>query len=331
MSAADDRLRWGILATGGIAHTFATDLRRERFDLVAVASRTQTRADAFAAEFGLRHAHGDYAAMAADPDVDVVYIATPHAHHLEPALAMIAAGKHVLVEKAFTLDRASAERIRSAAAEHGVLAAEAMWTRYLPHMPRLRELVVDGAIGEVRALSAAHTQSLPDDPAHRLNALELGGGALLDLGVYPVSFAWDVLGEPATIAATGRLKETGADAETAIQFGYPDGAAAQLYCASTLRGRNRATVLGSQRSLEIDEPWTGGAVLRHFDADGSLVEEYRSTVAGTGMQFEAAAVERAVATGSGPVELDLDETVEIMGCLDEIRRQIGVRYPTDAF
>ena len=189
-------LRWGILATGGIAHMFTKDLRTAGLDIAAVGSRRADAARAFADEFEIPHAHDSYEALVDDPDVDIVYVATPHPAHADNAILALEHGKHVLVEKPFTLNAAEAARVRDVAAANGLLAMEAMWTRYLPHMVRIRELLAEGALGDVRAVTADHTQSISTDPAHRLNALELGGGALLDLGIYPVSFAWDVLGAP---------------------------------------------------------------------------------------------------------------------------------------
>src|SRR6478735_4418122 len=160
--------RWGILGPGGIARAFTGDLRTAGLDVAAVGSRRRETAEAFAAEFGIPHAHGSYEELVADPDVDIVYIATPHPMHAANALLALEAGKHVLVEKAFTVNAAEAAAVRDAAADRGLLAMEAMWTRYLPHMVRIRELVASGALGEIRALSADHTQRISSDPAHRL-------------------------------------------------------------------------------------------------------------------------------------------------------------------
>ena len=187
-------IRWGILATGGIAHAFTADLRTAGLDVVAVGSRSAGSARAFAEQYGIAHAHGSYEALVADPEVDIVYVASPHSHHLAHATLALEAGKHVLIEKAVTLDADEAIALRDLAAARGLLVMEAMWTRYLPHMVRVREIVAAGTLGEVRTVIADHTQRISDDPAHRLNALELGGGALLDLGIYPVSFAVDILG-----------------------------------------------------------------------------------------------------------------------------------------
>lgn len=168
-------LRWGILATGGIATSFTSDLRHAGLDVAAVGSRSAESSARFAERFEIPRAHGSYEELVADPDVDIVYVATPHPLHAENALAAIAHGKHVLVEKAFTQDAAQAAAVRDAARSAGVLAMEAMWTRYLPHMAWVRELVRGGRLGEVRTVTADHTQSLPTDPSHRINALALGG------------------------------------------------------------------------------------------------------------------------------------------------------------
>ena len=159
-----DRLRWGILATGGIAHAFTNDLKLNGFTVQAVGSRSQAAADEFAAEFGIPNAHGSYEALVADPEVDVVYVSTPHPLHADAARLVLDAGKHVLVEKPFTLNAREAQEIADLAAARGLLALEAMWTRYLPHMVRIRELIADGALGEVRTLIADHTQKLARRP-----------------------------------------------------------------------------------------------------------------------------------------------------------------------
>lgn len=323
-------LRWGILATGGIAHAFTHDLRTAGLDPIAVGSRTAASAQAFADEFSIPRAHGGYDALLADPDVDIVYIATPHPMHAENALAAIRAGKHVLVEKPFALNSAEAAAIRDAAAARGVLAMEAMWTRYLPHMERVRELVGSGALGEIRALTADHTQKISADPAHRLNALDLGGGALLDLGVYPVSFAWDILGAPESVVASARLGETGADTEVATIFTHSGGGISTSVTSSRAAGPNTAAVVGTEARIEIDRIWYTPTSFRVIAPDGTVRETYVSDVAGRGMQYQAIAAERLVAEGNlaGDV-LPIDETVAIMGTLDDIRRRIGLVYPQE--
>jgi predicted dehydrogenase len=219
-----DDLRWGILATGLIAGLFTADLLRMGHKVTAVGSRSDQTARRFAAQFGIAKAHGSYEALFADPEVDIVYVATPHPLHAANAIAALEAGKHVLVEKPFTINAAEAQKVVDLAERRGLVVLEAMWTRFLPHMLRIREIVSSGALGEIRAVIADHTQDLPDDPTHRLNALELGGGALLDLGIYPISFTWDILGAPQSVQATARFKATGADAEVATLFRHAGGA-----------------------------------------------------------------------------------------------------------
>ena len=324
-------LRWGILATGMIARMFTSDLYTAGREVVAVGSRSDVSARAFAEEFGIPHAHGSYEALLADPDVDIVYVATPHPSHAENALAVIAAGKHVLVEKPFTLNAAEAAAVRDAAAAAGVLVLEAMWTRYLQNMVRIRELVDDGAVGEIRTVFADHTQQISDDPRHRLNALELGGGALLDLGIYPVSFAWDILGRPETILASARKSETGADTEVATIFTHASGAISTTISSSRAAGPNTAHVVGTGGRIDIDRTWYNATSFRLSAPDGTVREHYVSHVQGRGMQYQALAAERLVAAGNLVGDLlTIDETVDIMATLDEIRGQIGLVYPSEA-
>ncbi|KAA9105617.1 Gfo/Idh/MocA family protein [Microbacterium rhizomatis] len=321
-------LRWGILATGGIAHAFATDLRAAGLDLIAVGSRTQASADAFAAEFDIPRAYGSYEALVADPDVDIVYISTPHPAHVENAVLALENRTHVLIEKPITLNEGEAARIRDLAAEKGLLAMEAMWTRYLPHMVRIREIIAEGTLGDIRAVTADHTQKITDDPGHRLNARELGGGALLDLGIYPISFAWDVLGAPSGIQAAARLQGTETDADVATIFTYPGGQIATTLSSSRAVGPNTASVLGTEARIDIDSVWYTPTSFRVIAPDGTVRESYESDVISRGMQYQAFAAERLIAEGNlaGDI-LPIDESVAIMGTLDEIRRQIGVRYP----
>ena len=323
-------VRWGILATGWIAEQFVKDLNLHGHRVTAVGSRSQSSADRFAAEFGIPTAHGSYEALCADPNVDAIYVATPHPMHADNARLALSHGKHVLVEKAFTVNAREAREIVDLAAGRGLVILEAMWTRFLPHMLRIREIVRSGVLGEIRSVVADHTQDLPDDPAHRLNALELGGGALLDLGIYPISFTFDVLGAPRTIAATARLKSTGADGTVATMFTYESGAISLTLSGSDTAGRNIATIHGTEGRIEIDKVWYVPTSFRRYDATNTVVEEYVSKVEGRGMQYQAAELERLVAEKqiAGAI-LSPTESVAIMACLDTIRQQIGLKYPTD--
>jgi len=323
-------LRWGILATGGIAHAFARDLRTAGLDLRAVGSRRLEGARAFAEEFDVARVHGSYEALAADDEIDIIYIATPHPMHAENALLLLEHGKHVLIEKPFTLNVDQAIAVRDLARAKGLLAMEAMWTRYLPHMIRIREIIESGTLGEIRAVFADHTQRISDDPGHRLNALELGGGALLDLGIYPVSFAWDMLGAPTSITATARLGGTGADTEVATIFTHASGAVSTTLSSSRAAGPNTAHVVGTEGRIDIDRVWYTPTSFRVTAPDGTVLEEFVSDVEGRGMQFQALAAEETIAGGATDSErLPIDETVAIMETLDAVRRQIGLRYPEE--
>jgi predicted dehydrogenase len=321
-------LRWGILATGGIAGAFTSDLKTAGRTVTAVGSRRSESAEAFAQTHGIPRAHGSYEALVADPEVDIVYIATPHSAHADNAVLALEHGKHVLIEKPLTLDEGQAVAIRDAAAGRGLLAMEAMWTRYLPHMIRIRELLDEGAIGEVRALTADHMQRISTDPTHRLNALELGGGALLDLGIYPISFAWDVLGEPVSIVSQARFNEQGTDTEVATAFRHASGAVSTTLTSSRAAGPDTAHIVGTEARIDIDRVWYTPTSFRVRTPDGEVLETYASEVEGRGMQYQALYAEELVAAGRIDGDLlPIDETVAIMGTLDEVRAQIGLRYP----
>jgi predicted dehydrogenase len=326
-----ERLRWGVLGTGWIADRMIPDLRVLGSTVAAVGSRTQARADSYAAEWDVPVAHGSYEALVADPDVDVVYVATPHPSHAADAILALEAGKHVLVEKSFTLNAAEARSITDLARERGLVVLEAMWTRWLPHMVRIRELIASGALGEVRTVIADHTQKLSSDPAHRIQNPVLGGGALLDLGIYPVAFAWDVFGAPARITATSSPTATGVDRQTAMIFDYADGQQALMHCALDTQGPNRAVVLGTDARIEIDGVWYCPTTFRLIGPDDEVIETFDGSTPGRGMQFQAEELERLVAAGllEGEI-LPPSESVAIMESLDEVRRQIGLAYPSES-
>ncbi len=321
-------VRWGILGTGWIAETFVTDLLAVGLTVSAVGSRSQESADAFAQRFGIPRAHASYEALAADPEVDAIYIATPHPLHAENALLAIGAGKHVLVEKPFTLNGDEAQRVADAAAEAGVAVLEAMWTRFLPHMARLREIIAAGTLGDVRTVIADHDQKLPADPKHRINNPDLGGGSMLDLAVYPISFAVDLLGVPTTVIANATMTETGVDRQTALIFEHEGGRQSMSHSALDAPGPVKAAVIGTDGWVEIDRWWYNPTSFTVYDAAGTVVERFEQEVTSRGMQFQAFELERLI--GAGETEsplLPLAETVAIMRTMDEARRQIGLRYP----
>ncbi|HET8878155.1 MAG TPA: Gfo/Idh/MocA family oxidoreductase [Arthrobacter sp.] len=324
-------VRWGILGTGLIAGLQTSDLVEHGFTVQAVGSRNAATAREFAGRFGVATAHGSYQALVEDPDVDVVYVASPHPFHHEHALLALNAGKHVLVEKPFAMNEGQAREMAAVAASKGLVALEAMWTRYLPHMVRIRELIRSGALGEVRTVLADHTQNLPRDPAHRLNDPGLGGGALLDLGIYPVSFAFDVLGAPVGIMAAASMTATGVDRQTAMIFEYAQGQQAVLNCALDTAGPNRAAVIGTGGRVEIDPVWYTPTGFTVYDDAGNITERFDEPVSGRGMQYQAWEMERLIEAGAtGNDILPPEESVGIMAALDTVRGRIGLSYASDA-
>lgn len=328
---SDGTIRWGILGTGFIAGLQTSDLLDNGFAVQAVGSRSLESSTAFSQHYGVATAHGSYEDLVADPDVDVVYVATPHPFHHAHALLALNAGKHVLVEKPFTMNAAEAQEIVALAEAKGLVALEAMWTRFLPHMVRIREILAAGTLGEVRKVVASHNQNLPKDPAHRLNDPALGGGALLDLGIYPISFAFDVLGTPDTILASSSPTATGVDRQTAAIFQYGNGQQAYVDCELDAAGANRAVVIGTDGWIDIESIWYNAVPFTVFDSEGNVLERFDQPVTSRGMQYQAAELERLIAAGatSGTV-LPPAETVAVMAAMDEIRSQIGLRYAADA-
>jgi predicted dehydrogenase len=323
-------VRWGGIGTGGIARSFVGDCTAAGIEFVAVGSRTQAGAESFAAEFGIPRAHGSYEDLVADDGVDAVYVATPHSRHAEDALLAIEAGKHVLVEKAFTITADEARRVVDAARRADVAVMEAMWTRFLPQMSMIRELVSEGRIGRVRLVEATHHQALPSDPAHRLNDPALGGGAMLDLGIYPISFAVDVLGVPTGIAAAGTLSEQGVDTQMGLVLTHEGGTQSMLHFGLDLRSPNSASVIGEDGRIDLDSTWFTPTTWRLRDRDGVVVEEFDGREELTGYAHEVRAFETMVTSGiheGGP--MDPEETIAIMALMDEARRQVGVRYAAD--
>lgn len=319
-------IRWGILGTGGIASTFTEDLLLLGHEVVAVGSRAAETAEKFAARYDIERAYGSYSELAADDRIDVVYVATPHNAHHPAARTCLQAGRSVLVEKPFTTSPAEAEDLAVLARARGVFAMEAMWTRFNPLVSRLRDLVADGAIGEIKALYADFSSLSDFDPSHRLWAPELAGGALLDLGVYPLSFTWMLLGEPDLVQAVTTRAPTGVDANTGILLGYDSGAVALLHCGLLADSPQTATVVGTTGRLELATPFFRPSELT-LHRTGAEPEKYAIEVPGHGYTYQAEEVARCLEAGltESPV-MPLDESVAILrtlaavaGRLDEHR------------
>jgi predicted dehydrogenase len=296
--------------------------------LVAVGSRSQAGADAFGDRFSVLHPHGSYEALAADPDVDAIYVSTPHPGHHAATMLAIGHGKAVLVEKPFAMNLAESTEMVAAARAAGTFLMEAMWTRFLPHIVRVREVLASGMLGDLIYLTAEHGQWFPLDATSRLFNPALGGGALLDLGIYPISFSHMVLGVPSAITARSKPAFTGVDGTTSAILEYPTGQHALVTASLAAASDNPAAIYGTEARLEIDGWFYTPGGFTVTDHDGKVLERYESPREGRGMQYEAAEVARCVEAGltESPV-LPLDETLAIMSVLDEIRRQIGLRYP----
>ncbi|MDE3007751.1 MAG: Gfo/Idh/MocA family oxidoreductase [Acidobacteriota bacterium] len=312
-------VRWGIVSTGRIARTFASDLRHVREgEVVAVGSRRRESAATFAAEFSIPRAHGSYEALVADPNVDAVYVATPHPLHLENALLALEHGKPVLVEKAFTMNAGEARVLIDRARATGLFVMEAMWTRFLPHVVELRRLVAEGALGELVLFEADHGKWFERDPASRLFAPELGGSALLDLGIYPVSFASMLFGRPSTVRSLVTPSFTGVDGQVSMVFGYASGAHALLTCTSSARSATRACLTGRDARVEIRSDFYAPTTFELIPRFGES-RIFGVDVPGRGLQFQAVEVARCLEEGllESPV-MPLAESLAIMETLDEV-------------
>lgn len=323
-------IHWGIIGPGRIAGLVLPDFAHAPGARpVAVASRSLDRARAFSAAHGLDRAHGSYADLLTDDAVDAVYIATPHPQHHAIALAAIRAGKPVLVEKAFTATVAGAEEVAATAREHGVFAMEAMWTRFQPVIRAAVELVQDGAIGEIRQVQADLGVDRPYDPTDRLFDPAQGGGAMLDLGVYVVSFAHYFLGTPDRVTATGSLAPTGVDLEAGVLLSYDDGRAAMLLVSLRNPTPGSARIMGTEGWIDV--------VPRFHHPDriiltrkGSEPEEIVHPALGAGYSHELIEVTESLHAGrTESTVMPLDDTVAVQRILNEACEQLGVHHTED--
>ena len=331
MSAPDPMtapsIRWGILGAGGIAAKFAEAVKDYTpSSVVAVASASSLEK---AKDFTKAHDAGDayqsYDELVAREDVDAVYVATTHNNHHEPAILAIQAGKHVLVEKSFAQNSVQTEAILAAAEEAGVFVMEAMWTRHLPHVYELRSAIAAGEIGDVTCVIADHGQALNHVP--RMYRADLAGGALLDLGVYPISFAHTFLGVPDKVTAVGQLADGGVDNQVAMIFDYPH-AQAVLHTSMVSKSANTAQIIGTKGRIEVDG-WFYTPTTIRVVKDDVTIREFDGRV-DNGFQFQAAEGGRGIAAGltESPI-MPWKATREVMALMDVVRAQIGLRYPNE--
>ncbi len=329
MRAGHEKIRWGIFGTGSIAGKFAQGLALlPDAELVAVGSRTQAAADEFARRYNVARRHGSYAALADDDAVDALYVATPHSLHAENALMGLAAGKAVLCEKPFAINAREAEAVIKSAREKKLMLMEAMWTRFLPPMVRLRQMLAEGMIGEARLL-AADFGFRTKTAEGRLYDPALGGGALLDVGIYPVSLASMLFGTPTRITGLADLGPTGVDEQAAAVLGHTGGRLAVLHAAIRVNTSQSASISGTLGRLKLHAGWwRGSAMTLRLDAGGEEFLEFPFT--GNGYQFQVAEFMECLRDGrteSGV--MPLDETLAIMRTLDTLRAQWGLKYPME--
>ncbi|MEE1618472.1 Gfo/Idh/MocA family protein [Brachybacterium sp. J153] len=334
--AGEPSLRWGVVGPGWITGEFVRAVHAHSAQrVVAVGSRSPERARAFADAHRLDRAHGSVEALVTDPGIDVVYIATPHSEHAAIGLAAIAAGKHVLIEKPITVTAAEARELSAAAQSAGVIVMEAMWTRYLPQTSVLRDLVANGDLGDVRSASADHGQRIVRPADHRMYDPALGGGALLDLGVYPAQFLQMVLGAPTSIEARGTVTGTGVDANAVVVSTHAGGAVSTLYTSMLERTPTTATIAGTSAFVQVEGPFYNPTSFTvHGAAHGSPTVRWQDPTMLRGfaaLSYEATALARY--SGEGRTESPVHthaETIAVMEMLEAARVQVlaaGVAAP----
>jgi predicted dehydrogenase len=322
-----DPIRWAVVATGGIAGAFVADLQATAdAEVVAVASRSHDRARAFAEERGIPRAYDDVDAMLADGGIDVVYVATPHPQHVAPTRAALEAGVPVLCEKPLAADPADGAALVALARERGVFLAEAMWMRCHPLLVEAQRLVADGAIGELRVITADLGFRATYDPAGRLWAPELGGGALLDVGVYPLAFARAFLpAAPQLVGTVGSLAPTGVDADATLLLDA-DGVQVRLSCSLVARLPSTGSVVGTTGELRFAAPLHTAPRRTLVRPDGTVDSEVERDPDVPGFGYEIAEVHACVRAGrTESALLPLDEALEVLTLLDDARRQLGAR------
>ena len=323
-------VRWGIVGPGRIAEALVGDFEYvPDADVVAVGSRSSDRARAFADKHHIGRAYGSYREIIADPDVDVLYIATPHPQHHAIGVQAAREGKSILVEKAFTVTHAGAQTLVDEARAHHVFAMEAMWTRFQPAVVKARQLFADGAIGEVRSVQADLGVVRSFDPADRIFAYELGGGAILDLGVYVISFAQMVLGTPTSVSAHGVLEPSGVDAEASLLVGFPQGRTATLMCSLHSPMPGHARIFGSTGWIDVLPRFhhPRSIVLHRHDAEP---ERFDLPAQGAGYSHELIEVTESIKAGrTESAIMSLDDTLAVQWVMDEALAQLGIRFAED--
>lgn len=322
--------RWGIISTGRIAKSFAEALNfLPDADIVAVASRNQANADEFAQAYQIPTAYASYEALVQDPNVEIVYIGTPHVFHYENMLLALHAGKHVLCEKAFTINARQAEECIELARAKGLFLMEAVWMRFIPAIVQLRQWLAEGRIGEILSLRADFNVFLAPDPLGRIYNRALGGGALLDVGVYPFSFASMVLGFPEKVQHSVVMGETGVDEQESFLFTYVDGKTALLSAGINAYTPNEALIKGTKGYIRVHTPFhhpTQMSIGVGKDAPITYDFPYEST----GLNYEAAEVQACIKAGLiESAIMPLADSLHNLQLMDRLREDWGLVYPDE--
>ena len=321
------KLKWAIMGPGDISVAFLNDLRLAGMHLEAVGSRSLDRAESYAKKHSISLAYGSYEELVADPDIDIVYIATTNNAHFANAKLALSSGKHVLLEKPFTLDATQAMELVRISRSTNTFLMEAMWTRFLPNHSVLFEKLDQGLIGNPLYMFADHNQSLPKHSHPRLYDPAAGGGSLLDLGVYPISLAHRLFGKPSRIQASASLMAGNIDESVSAIFEYSGGRQSLMHSSIRSTGPVKAFILGDAGRIEMEKSFYGHSNFTVFDLKDNVVFEYEGNIEGRGMQFQALEVERCVAAGlNESPTMSLDETLQIMEVMDHIRSLTGIEY-----
>jgi predicted dehydrogenase len=320
-------LRWGVMGTGWIAERFVDALQQStRQQVVAVGSRTPETAATFAKRFSIRTGHGSYQDLAANPEVDVVYVATPHNLHHPCAVLALDAGKHVLVEKPLALNVHQALEIAQLAERRGLFCMEAMWTFSLPRYDVVRQLLESGALGELRSVIADHGERFAG--SHRIMRPELAGGPLLDLGSYPIALANAVLGIPERVHAIGQPAPSGVNGQTAIVLGHAAGNQSMIHTTLLSDTPSGATIAGTKATITLPGPFFAPGDVILTEAGGRRRIRYTEPAIGhRGLHYQAAEVARRIAAGErGSPRRPLQASIDTLAVMDEVRRQTGVTF-----
>jgi predicted dehydrogenase len=321
---------WGVIGLGRIAHKFVQDLDLlPQANLQAVASRSEERARAFALQYGANHYYGSYEEIVHCPNLDVVYIATPHTGHRAATLLCLEADIPVLCEKPFAMNGHEVKQMVDIARGRQVFLMEAIWTRFMPTIEKALELIAAGRIGQVVSVKADFGFKADFDPEGRLFNRDLGGGALLDIGIYPVFLALLILGKPDRMTALAHLGQTGVDEEIGALLHYDSGQMAHLHATIRTNTKTEAFIYGDEGVIHIETRWHEPSKLNLWRF-GERPETFSFAYRGKGYEYEAEEVMRCLEAGkteSDQLPLSFSET--LIGILDELREQIGLRYPAD--